>query len=101
MPVDEDTFDQGKEHYSIENEIIRFLHDNQENAYNVHEITVEVMEADWAESNVESDHVEDFVGCVLDLATVNSILDHLVDNGQVERRILDLGEGKRSYYRAP
>lgn len=101
MPVDGDTFDQGRERYSIENEIIRFLHDNQEKAYNVHEITVEVMEADWTESNGESDRFDDFVNCILDLATVNSVLDHLVDNGQVDRRILDLGEGKRSYYRAP
>lgn len=101
MPVDADTFDEGKERYSIENEIIRFLHDNQGNAYNVHEITVEVMETGWSESNVESAQFDDFVGCILDLATVNSVLDHLVDNGQVDRRILDLGRGERSYYRAP
>lgn len=101
MPVDAETFDQGQERYSIENEIIGFLHANQGTAYNVHEITVEIMETDWSEANVESADFEDFVGCVMDLATVNAILDHLVDNGQVERRILDVGAGERSYYKSP
>ena len=104
MPVDAETFDRGQERYSIENEIISFLHDNHDKAYNDREITVEVMDAGWSEANVEStdfDDFDDFVGCVLDLATVSSILDHLVDNGQVRRRILDAGEGMRSYYQAP
>lgn len=101
MPVDAETFDQGRNRYSIENEILGFLQDNPERAYNLHEITVEVMAIDWAESNVDSDQFEEVVGCVLDLATVNSILDHLVDNGQVDRRVLDHGQGERSYYRAP
>lgn len=101
MPVNADTFERGDERYSIENEIIHFLHENRERAYNVHEITVEVMETGWSESNVESYDFEAFVGCFLDLATVSSILDALVDNGRAERRILDAGQGERSYYRAP
>ena len=101
MPIDESTFEAGQPRYSMENEIIQFLHANQQQAYNVREITVEVMDAGWSESNVDSDDFEAFVGCVLDLATVSSILDHLVDNGQVERRIIDEGDGERSFYRAP
>lgn len=101
MPVDEATFEQGDERYSIENEILHFLHDNREQAYNVHEITVEVMETGWSEANVESGDFEDFIGCFLDLATVSSILDTLVDDGRAKRRILDTGQGERSYYRAP
>lgn len=101
MPVDAATFEQGQERYSIENEIIHFLHDNKDRAYNVREITLEVMEAGWSEANVESRELDDIVGCILDLATISSILDHLVDNGQVERRILDAGNGDRSYYKAP
>lgn len=101
MPVTRDAFDEGEERYSIESEIVRFLHDNPEKAYNVREITVEVMETGWSEANVESTEFDELVGCVLDLATVSSIMDHLVDNGQVKRRIFDDGRGKRSYYAAP
>jgi len=35
----------------------------------------------------------------VDIVTVCTILDGLVDNGVVERRIVDAGEGPRSYYR--
>lgn len=101
MVVDRTTFEQGDERYSIENEILHFLHENREYAYNVHEIAVEVMETGWSEANVESADFEEFVGCVLDLATVNSILDSLVDDGRAKRRVLDTGQGERSYYRAP
>lgn len=101
MPVDADTFEQGVERYSIENEIVHFLQENREQAYNVHEITVEVMEPGWSEANVDSDDIDDVVGCMLDLATVSSILDALVDDGRLNRRILDAGQGERSYYQAP
>lgn len=101
MPITAKQFDRGEEEYSIEYEIVRLLNDNPERAYNVHEITVEVMETGWSEANVESGDFEEFVGCVLDLATVSSIMDRLVDNGRVDRRILDDGEGERSYYAAP
>lgn len=101
MPIDADTFEQGQKRYSIENEIIDFLHDNRENAYNVHELTGEIMENGWSEANLHSANFEDDVGHILDLATVNAILDQLVDNGQVRRRILDVGQGERSYYRTP
>jgi hypothetical protein len=35
----------------------------------------------------------------VDLPTVNAILDGLVDNGRLERRRIDVGQGKRSDYR--
>lgn len=101
MPIDSETFERGKERYSIENEIIHFLQENRDRAYNVHEITVEVMEPGWSEANVSADDFDDFVGCVLDLATVSSILDALVDDGRLNRRVLDAGQGERSYYQAP
>lgn len=100
MPIDRKTFERGAERYSIENEIIHFLHENRDRAYNVHEITLAVMEPGWSESNVDpAEDFDEYLGCVLDLATVSSILDGLVDNGALERRIVDIGEGERSYYR--
>jgi beta-lactamase superfamily II metal-dependent hydrolase len=59
------------------------------------------MERGGSEANVEEPDVEDFAGFVLDLATVNSILDKLVDNGALKRRIVDVGQGEQSYDRAP
>ena len=101
MPIDVETFQKGDERYSIENEIIYFLHDNRDRAYNVHEVTKAVMEPGWSETNAEqpiSD--EERLGRILDATTVSGILDKLVDNGGVERRIVDDGSGRRSYYRA-
>jgi hypothetical protein len=101
MPIDKATFEEGEKRYSIENEIIHFLQDHRGKAYNIHEITVEVMEPGWSESNIDRADLEEFVGCFLDLATVSTILDGLVDDGQAQRRILDTGQGERSYYCAP
>ena len=101
MPIDAETFAAGEERYSIENEIVHFLHANRERAYNVREIAEAVMDPGWSESNVESAPFDEVIGCVLDIATVNSILDTLVDDGGLERRIVDVGDGERSYYRAP
>lgn len=101
MPIDGETFESGDERHSIENEIIHFLYENREEAYNVREVAEEVMDVGWSESNVGGADVEAVVGCALDLATVNSILDKLVDNGRLERRVVDAGQGRRSYYRAP
>lgn len=108
MPIDAETFEEGEENvrggeelYSIENEIVHFLTENREKAYNVYEVTVEVMDAGWSESNVDEPDVDDLVGCVLDLATVSSILDTIVDDGRVHRRIVDVGQGERIDYRAP
>ncbi|XVH33346.1 hypothetical protein ACNS7O_15195 (plasmid) [Haloferacaceae archaeon DSL9] len=100
MPVKRDRFEQGTRRYSIEGEIVDLLYDNQERAYNIHEITIEVMQPGWSESKIDSRSFEKYIGCILDLATVSSILDQLVDDGQIERRILDTGDGKRSYYAA-
>lgn len=54
------------------------------------------METGWSEANIDSGDFEEFVGCFLDLATVGSILDALVD-GRAKRRILDTGQGERRY----
>ncbi|WP_101296773.1 hypothetical protein [Halegenticoccus soli] len=59
------------------------------------------MDRGWSEVNVESADLGEYIGCFLDLATVSSILDKLVDNGGLKRRIVDVGAGERSYYRAP
>lgn len=101
MPIDRRTFEAGEERYSIENEIIHFLHERQEKAFNVREVTTAVMHPDWSEANVEDPDLNALISCVLDLATVNSILDSLVDDGKVKRRIIDSDQGERSYYRAP
>lgn len=100
MPIDADTFEQGTKRYSIEEDIIQLLYDDTKRAYNVHEITVEVMKPGWSKSNVEFRDFDEYVGCLLDLATVRTIVDQLVDDGEIERRILDTEDGKRSYYRA-
>jgi predicted transcriptional regulator len=101
MPIDRATFEEGEERYSIESEIISFLHDQSEEAFHVGEITKEVMNIGWSEANVKDPDVDDLIGCVLDVATVNSILDALVDDGAVKRRIVDEGQGERSYYAIP
>jgi hypothetical protein len=100
MPIDEERFQAGEHRYSIEQAIIDHLCDNKDRAFELREITSEVMEIGWSEENVEDPAYEDSVGFVVDLATVSSILDRLVDNGAVERRIVDDGLGKRSYYSA-
>lgn len=100
MPIDEGTFESGEEHNSIENEVIHFLYEHRDEAYTVREVAEEVMDAGWSEANVEAEF-DWVVGCFVDIATVNSVLDKLVGNGRVERRIVDAGEGRRSYYRAP
>lgn len=97
MPIDVDTFEQGSERYSIEERIVQFLRENDQQAYNVREITEAVMDVGWSEANVDRD--DELVGCILDLATVSAILDRLVDHGGLERRIVDAGGGERSYYR--
>ncbi|UPV98865.1 hypothetical protein M0R88_10005 [Halorussus gelatinilyticus] len=100
MPITTDTFEEGSERYSIEERIVQFLHENDRQAYNVREITEAVMETGWSEANV-SYAVEDdeLMGCIIDVATVSSILDRLVDHGALERRVIDTGDGERSYYR--
>lgn len=100
MPISRETFEQGEERYSIEHATIEFLHENSERAYNVHEITVEVLEPEWAGATLDSDvDFESYVECFLEVATVSSILDALVDDGVLERRMLDVEGTERSYYR--
>lgn len=100
MPVPKETFEQGEKRYSIEHAIIEFLRENSEQAYDLHEITVDVMEPVWSGTTLDSDAAfEEYVDCFLDLATVSSILDALVDDGVLERRLLDRDGTERSYYR--
>jgi hypothetical protein len=101
VPISSDAFEQGGERYSIEERIRQFLQENADQAYNVREVTESVMETGWSEANVDH-RVEDseLIGCILDFSTVSAILDRLVDHGALERRIVDAGEGERSYYRA-
>ncbi|WP_435180163.1 hypothetical protein [Halorussus sp. AFM4] len=99
MPIDLDTFERGGERYSIERRILTFLRENDHQAYNVREIAEAVMDTGWSEANVDYPVDEDLIGCIVDVATVSAIVDRLVDNGALERRIVDTGDGERSYYR--
>lgn len=100
MPIDLDRFERGGERYSIEDKVREFLQANDDYAYNVTEIADEVMETGWSEANVDCPLDSEIAGWVIDVTTVSSILDRLVDNGVVERRVVDTGLGARSYYRA-
>lgn len=100
MPISLDRFERGGERYSIEERVLEFLQANDQQAYNVLEVTEAVMETGWSESNVDYPVEDDeLIGCIVDLATVSAILDRLVDNGALDRRIVDTGSGERSYYR--
>ncbi|NEU57831.1 hypothetical protein [Halorussus sp. MSC15.2] len=102
MPISLETFEGGGERYSVERRVLTFLRENDEQAYNVLEITEAVMDTGWSEANVDypvGDGDDDLIGCIVDVATVSAILDRLVDHGALERRVLDTGEGERSYYR--
>ena len=99
MPISLDRFERGGERYSIEKRILTFLRENDRQAYNVLEITEAVMDTGWSEANVDYPVGDDLIGCIVDVATVSSIVDRLVDNGALERRIVDTGQGERSYYR--
>ncbi|WP_276280731.1 hypothetical protein [Halorussus caseinilyticus] len=99
MPISLDTFERGGERYSIEERVLSFLQENDQQAYNVQEVTEAVMDIGWSESNVEHPFEDDeHVGWVLDVATVSAILDRLVDNGALDRRVVDTGAGEQSYY---
>ena len=101
MPISSKTFEGGCERYSIEERVRSFLLENHSQAYNVVEVTEAVMETGWSEANVDHDVEDaDLLGCIVDLATVSAILDRLVDHGALKRRIVNTGDGERSYYRA-
>ena len=99
MPISVDAFERGSERCSVEQRIVAFLRENDRQAYNVREVAEAVMETGWSEANVERTVDRELVGCIVDLATVSSILDRLVDHGALERRVVDAGAGERSYYR--
>ncbi|WP_226011508.1 hypothetical protein [Halomicrobium salinisoli] len=101
MPIDAHTFEtEGEGEFSIERSIETFLHSNPERAYNLREVTAEVMGEGVSERNVERPtDMQTFMAEFVDVTTVSAILDRLVNRGVVERRLLDAGSGKRSYYR--
>ncbi|MFC7081357.1 hypothetical protein [Halorussus caseinilyticus] len=45
--------ERGGERYSIEERVLSFLQENDQQAYNVQEVTEAVMDIGWSESNVE------------------------------------------------
>ena len=102
MPIDPETFESGETTDSVESRILDLLYENPDRAYNVREIAVEVMEEGISERNVErpSDEQE-YVSIFLDVATVATVMERLCDDSKVVRRLVDTGEGLRSYYRAP
>lgn len=102
MPIDTETFDRGDPEGSIESEILDLLYENPETAYNSREIASEVMDGglsaryDDGPGDVSSLAEEFF-----DIAAVVSILDRLVDDHNIDRRVVEAGHAGRSYYRAP
>lgn len=78
MPVSADRFDRGEEHYPIESEIVRPLQENPGTAYTLRSEHRRGHGSDRSESNVEPADFDEFVV-----------------------RVLDDGEGERSYYAAP
>lgn len=102
MPIDAETFDEGETPDSVESKILDLLYENPEEAYDVREIAVEVMGEGISERNVERPtDLQGFMSQYLDVATVSTVLEGLCDDKKVVRRLIDTGEGKRSYYRAP
>ncbi|WP_135535411.1 hypothetical protein [Halostella pelagica] len=89
-----------KSEYSIERKILNHLRENPRKAYNVREITVEVMDVGLPEQTVDRPtDVQTFISGFVDLAPVSVILDRLVDDGRLERWLIDVGQAYRSYYR--
>lgn len=101
MPIDSESFERAEREYSIENEVVQLLYDNQDRAYNACEITDEVMGAGLSERPLDDPLDADLdLGSVVDLTTVSTILDSLVDDGRLSRRIVERDGVSRSYYRA-
>jgi len=101
MPIMRERFMSGKKRYSVEDNIVRFLNENDDRAFTVVEVTEEVVTAGCSEANVPGSSFDQHTGYLLDITLVNSMLDSLVDNGSVRRRIVDAGDGARSYYSVP
>ena len=100
VPIDSQTFESGESKRSIERRVLDLLEENPGKAYNVREITVEVMDLGLSERNVERPtDVQSFMAEFVDVATVTTILDRCVERGLLKRRTLDVGEGERSYYK--
>jgi hypothetical protein len=102
MPIDAETFDRGEPSDSIESRILQFLYDEPETAYTSREIATAVMDEGVSVDRADrpADH-EAFALEFFDVAAETSILDQLVDDHHVERRVVSVGSVSRSYYRAP
>ena len=102
MPIDAERFEQGDAEESIESRVLDLLYENPDEAYNSREIAIEVMDGGLSPGHPdqpESD--EEFATEFLDVAAVTAILDALVDDHHVDRRVVEVGNVERSYYRAP
>lgn len=102
MPIDAETFERGEQRASVEDRIRAFFREHPERAYDTHEVAVAVTDVDA--SSVPSELPRELVGdvqYVLGLTTVYTLLEELVDNGALDRRVVEREEGPRSYYREP
>lgn len=102
MPIDADRFERGDPEGSIENRILDLLYGNPDAAYNSREIACEVMDGDVSVVGEEPSASDRALKSeFLDIAAVTSILDRLVDDRHVDRRVVQVGQVGRSYYSAP
>lgn len=101
MQIDRETFREGQKRDSIEQKIIDYLHANSAQAFNIQEITDGVIDPGGTEMKIAESKETTLPGDLIDRATVRSIVDSLADNGTLERRLVDSGERKRSYFAAP
>lgn len=98
VPLSAKRFERGVERPSIEDRVVSFLHANPDRAFSVREVAV-VVEPERFDGPVDATD-SSVLDRVRHLATVSSILDSLVDDGALERRIVDDGRRERSYYRS-
>lgn len=102
MPIDADRFEGGDQEGSIESRILDVLYDHPDTAYNSREIACEVMDGDVSVIGDEPSASDRALKSeFLDIAAVTSILDGLVDDRHVDRRVVGVGQVDRSYYSAP
>lgn len=102
MPIDAEGFERRDPEESIEDRVLELLYGNPETAYNSREIAVEVMDDGLSVQDPDQPEAgEEFTAEFVDVATVTSILDALVDDHNIDRRVVEVGNVERSHYRAP
>ena len=102
MPIDAERFEQGHAEESIESRVLDLLYGNPDEAYSSREIAIEVMDDGLSpEPSAQPESDAEFAREFLDVAAVTAILDALVDDHYVDRRVVEVGNAARSYYRAP